>query len=59
MLTATTRVYPIKPQNRVKTVIKTEDGDLAVVLASGERFTIDKDDDLFQAFVVYTILADL
>lgn len=55
---ANTRITPIQPQNRVKTVTKLADGNLAVELHSGQQYEIDKGDELFQAFVVYTMLAD-
>lgn len=59
MLAASTRIIPISPPRRVKQVTKLEDGGLRVELASGEVFTIDADEPLFQAFVVYTVLAEL
>lgn len=55
---ANTRITPIQAQNRVKTVTKLSNGNLAVELHSGRRYQIDKDDEMFQAFVVYTMLAD-
>ena len=55
--TADTRVYPVKPSNQIKTVTKRENGDLAVELNSGLRYVIAKEDELFQAFAVYTMLA--
>lgn len=59
MLTAATRIHDIKPQNRVKTITKLPGGDLRVEQVSGEIFTLSKDDELFQAFIVYSLLADL
>lgn len=59
MITANTRIRDIAEQNRVKTVTKLDNGDLRVEQRSGNVFTIAKDDELFQAFLVYTVLADL
>jgi hypothetical protein len=53
-----TRIIPIESQNKVKAVRKLESGDLSVTLHSGHTFTISKDDELFQAFVVWTVLLD-
>lgn len=51
-----TRINPIQPQNQVKTVTKMESGDLHVVLHSGQSYTLDKGDELFQTFVVWAML---
>lgn len=59
MLCAQTRIIPIKPANRVKAVTRQQNGDLLVEQYSGESFVVKKDDELFQAFCVYTVLADL
>lgn len=59
MITASTRIIDIKPDNRVKAVTRLESGDLQVEQHSGEAFTVSKDDELFQAFVIYTVLAEL
>ena len=59
MKTASTRIIDIKPQNRVKSVQKLENGDLFVEQASGNTFTVSKDDQTFQAFVIYSVLAEL
>lgn len=59
MKTASTRVIDIKPQNRVKAVTKQENGDLLVEPYSGDCFTVSKDDELFQAFVIYSVVAEL
>lgn len=53
------RIYPVRQENKVKMVAKQQNGDLAVTLNSGESYTVSKDDEGFQAFVVYTMLADL
>jgi len=54
--TADTRIIPVKRANKVQTVQKLESGDLQVTLCSGDVYTIAKDDELFQAFVVWTML---
>jgi hypothetical protein len=59
MLAAHTRIIDIKPHNRVKKVTKQADGGLMVELHSGQTFTLSKDDELFQAFIVYSVLAEL
>lgn len=56
MKTAATRVIPIQKQNQVQTVTKLASGDLAVTLNSGQSFTVSKSDELFQAFLVWTVL---
>jgi hypothetical protein len=50
-------IRPIRQPNRVKLITKAEDGGLWVHQHSGRTFKIDKDDELFQVFVVYTVLA--
>lgn len=55
-LYAHARIVPIQPQNRVKTVRKLDSGALEVTQHSGQVFTVDPTDELFQAFVVYTVL---
>ncbi len=57
MLAASTRIYPIKSENQVKTVTKLESGDLRVEQNSGNVFVVSKDDETFQAFIVYSVLA--
>lgn len=57
-LHAQARVIPIKPENRVREVVKLDSGALRVVLHSGVDYVIEKDDAMFQAFVVYTVLAE-
>lgn len=58
-LHAQARIIPIQPQNRVRHVQKLESGGLRVTLHSGESYELDKGDELFQAFVIYTILAEV
>jgi len=55
-LYAQARVVPIKPENRVKTVRKLDSGALEVTQYSGQVFTIEPTDTLFQAFIIYTVL---
>lgn len=55
-LNAQARIYPVKPHNRVKQVVKNADGSLSVTLQSGEAFDIGQGDELFQSFVVYAVL---
>jgi len=52
------RINPIQPQNQVKTVTKLEGGDLRVQLTSGQSYTISKDDEMFQVFVIWTMLTE-
>lgn len=55
-LYAQARIVPIKRENRVKTVTKLESGELLVTQHSGNSFTISQDDEMLQAFIVYTVL---
>lgn len=43
-------------KNPVKQVTKLTNGDLAVELKDGRCFMIAKDDEMFQVFVVWTVL---
>lgn len=54
-----TQIKDIQPGNRVKSVTPLANGDLQVEQHSGSKFTISKDDEDFQAFVVYSVLAEL
>lgn len=58
-LMANTHTKSIQKPNRARLVTKQENGDLRVVLNSGKVFDVGNDDELFQAFVVYSILAEL
>jgi hypothetical protein len=58
-LHAQARIVPMQPENRVQHVEKLESGGLCVTLHSGESYELDKGDELFQAFVIYTILAEV
>lgn len=58
-LYAQARITPISAPYKVKTVTKLDDGGLNVEFASGETATIAADDELIQAFVVYTLLEAL
>lgn len=55
-LTTQARIIPIKPQNQVKAIRKLESGDLEVTQHSGNVFTVAKDDEMFSAFVVWSVL---
>lgn len=55
-LRAHARIYPIKEPNRIKTITKLPNGDLEVTQNSGNVFTIAAEDELLQAFVVFTVL---
>lgn len=59
MIAASTRIIDIRQPNRVKAVTKLANGDLSVEQQSGNKFVVSKDDDLFQAFVIYSVLAEL
>lgn len=59
MITSSTRIIDIKPKNRIKTVQKQEDGNLSITQHSGASFTISRDDEMLQAFAVYSILYEL
>jgi hypothetical protein len=54
-----TRINPIKPQNKVKLVTKTTTGSLIVELNSGSTFELSEKDEMFQTFIVYTMLKGL
>ncbi len=59
MIAASTRIIDIRQPNLVKAVTKLANGDLSVEQQSGNKFVVSKDDDLFQAFVIYSVLAEL
>jgi len=52
-----TRIVPISEPNKVQAVKKLENGDLEVTFKSGDTTVLDKDDELFQEFVIYTVIA--
>lgn len=58
-LYANARIVPIKEPNKVKTVKKLDDGSLSVTLNSGKQFTLGPEDEQFQVFVIYSVIADL
>lgn len=58
MITDNTRIIPVSKQNTVKTVTKLENKGLRIEFNSGKVIELDKDDELIQAFVVYTMLND-
>lgn len=57
-LHAQARIVPVKPANKITKVTKLADGGLQCVQASGNTFTISKDDPDFQAFAIYSIVID-
>jgi len=56
MITAQTRIIPISKSNQVRKVTKLDNGDLSLEFHSGKVVSINKDDKLFQAFVIWTVL---
>lgn len=54
-----TSIRDIQPQNRVKSITKLTDGGLRVEQHSGNVFVLSPDDELFQAFVVYSVVNEL
>lgn len=52
-----TRIIHISEPNKVQAVKKLENGDLEVTFKSGDTTVLDKDDELFQEFVIYTVIA--
>jgi hypothetical protein len=58
-LMANTRVTNVSPPNRVREVMKLDNGGLRVTLHSGKTFELAKEDELFQTFIVYSVLAEL
>lgn len=58
-LMANARIIPISEPNRVRQVTKQADGGLRVEFNSGAVTDLAPGDALIQAFVVYTMLADL
>lgn len=58
-LHAQARITPISQPNKVKMVTKLADGGLQIEFNSGAIGVLSKDDPMIQAFVVYTMLADL
>lgn len=58
-LMANSRVIPISEPNKVKAVTKLQDGGLRIEFNSGAMIDLSADDEMIQAFAVYTMLADL
>ena len=56
---ASTRRVPVSEPNKVKTITKLADGGLRIEFNSGAVTTLSKDDELFQAFAVYSVVARL
>lgn len=53
---ADTRIIPIQHPNQVQRVTKLPDGGMRVEFNSGAETDLGADDDLIQAFVIYTML---
>lgn len=51
-----TRIIPVSPPNRVKTITKLENGSLRVEQQSGNIFEVSKDEPDFQVYLVYLVL---
>jgi len=58
LFTPETRVVPIAPPHRIKTIENLPSGSLKLTQHSGNTFEIAPEDELFQVFAVYTVLAD-
>lgn len=56
-LYAQARIYPVQEPNRVKSIKKLDSGALEVTQNSGQVFTIEPEDALFQVFIVYMVLS--
>ena len=59
MIDSHTKVVSVSPQNRVKTVTPLKDGRMKVEFHSGHTTKLAANDELIQAFVVYSVLAEL
>lgn len=55
----TQEVKPLSEPQRVKAVTKCADGALHVTTYDGQCFTLASTDECFQAFVIYSVLAEL
>lgn len=53
---AQARIYPVQADRRVKSIKKLANGGLEVTQHGGAVFTLDADDELFQSFLVWTVL---
>lgn len=53
---ADTRIIPIQHPNQAKRVTKLADGGMRVEFNSGAVTDLSADDELIQAFVIYTML---
>jgi hypothetical protein len=51
-----TRIIPARKERQAKTVTKQADGSLLVEWADGTTGTLGAGDELFQAFLIYTML---
>ena len=58
-MTINRREIPVQPHNRIKSIAKQANGDLAVVFASGATGIIPASEPDIQAYAVYSVLAEL
>jgi len=59
MTTSTFERGPIQQENKVKSIEKLPSGALKVTQHSGNTFEVSQEEELFQAFTVYSMLAGL
>jgi 2-phospho-L-lactate transferase/gluconeogenesis factor (CofD/UPF0052 family) len=57
-LHAQAHIIPVSQPNKVKTVAKLADGGMRVEFYSGKVAVLSQDDEIVQAFVVYSVLGD-
>lgn len=57
-LHAQARIIPVSQPNKVKNITKLEDGAMRVEFYSGKVSVLSQDDEIVQAFVVYSVLGD-
>lgn len=55
-LYAQARIVPVQADRRVKSVKKLGNGDLEVTQHGGAVFTLDAADELFQSFLIWSVL---
>lgn len=54
-----TRIVPVAQPNKVKTITKLANGSLRVEFHSGQVGEYGPQDELFQAFLVYSVIANI
>jgi hypothetical protein len=57
-LHAQARIIPVSQPNKVKNITKLENGAMRVEFYSGKVSVLSQDDEIVQAFVVYSVLAN-